>query len=177
MLCLLLWCPACALTRGPVSYLDKPDEMATQAYGGWMEVSARGQPLAAGELIAVSTDSVWVLVAYGPQSEPADSVELQVFPWSDVIEGTLVAYNSGASVVTAATVMGAAATASHGRFFLFSAPLWILTGTVASRSQRDSVIRQYPGIPPDDLRPFCRFPQGIPPGLDRSSLRLRPYGG
>jgi hypothetical protein len=165
---------ACTVTKGPTSFLDTPHETATHAHGGWVEVKGPGDELrASGELIAVSADSFWVLAEDQPPSPQPAPFELQAFSWSEVTRGTLVAYNSGASRVTGYTTLGTLATASHGAFLVFTAPLWMVTGAIASHAQRGSVIWEYPGDPLDKLRAFSRFPQGFPPGLDRSTLRPR----
>jgi hypothetical protein len=132
---------ACTVTKGPTSFLDAPQETATHAHGGWVEVKGPGdEDRASGELIAVSADSFWVLAedqAASPQPAP---YELLAFSWSEVTKAPLVAYNSGASRVAGYTALGAVTTASHGAFLVFTAPLWMVTGAITSHAQRGSVI-------------------------------------
>ena len=174
---LLLCSTGCVGTRGPTSHLDKPDEAARHAHGGWTEVEGSGVRRVTGELIAVSADSLWVLAEGQLSAGPPEAYGLLGMSWSEVRKCTIVAYNSGASTVTGVTALGTLSTASHGFILIFSAPLWILTGSIASHQQRGSVIWEYPGDDLVRLRAFSRFPQGIPPGLDRSILRPRPRGG
>jgi hypothetical protein len=174
---LLLCSTACAITRGPTDYLDKPDEAARHAHGGWAEVEGPGVRGVTGELIAVSADSLWVLAENQSPAGRPEAYELLGMSWSEVRKCTLVAYNSGASTVTGLTVLGTLTTASHGVFLVITAPIWVVTGFIASHKQRGSVIWEHPRDSLVRLRAFSRFPQGIPPGLDRSILRPRPRGG
>jgi hypothetical protein len=51
--------------------------------------------------------------------------------------------------------------------------MWMIGGTAASiyRTHEPRVV--VPEHPWADLRAFARFPAGLPPGLDRSSLRAK----
>jgi hypothetical protein len=77
------------------------------------------------------------------------------------------------------TVLGALSTISHGFWLVFSAPAWILIGSVATsheshRGILDCPPRQETAHPDvaclDVAGRFARFPQGPPPGVGEAQL-------
>jgi hypothetical protein len=67
------------------------------------------------------------------------------------------------------TALGVMSTFSHGVFLVLTAPVWAGVGAYAT-----SVYTRAPlvmTLSVEALRPYARFPQGIPPGLDRGTLR------
>lgn len=66
-MCIALLLSGCASSNAPREWLSSSDQMQTQAFGGWVEVSfvipdtAAGKP-AEGELIAVEQESLIVMI-------------------------------------------------------------------------------------------------------------------
>jgi hypothetical protein len=58
-------------------------------------------------------------------------------------------------------------------FLVFTMPMWLIGGTIAATSRSfDPII----DCQPSDLKslaPWARFPQGLPPDLERSSVRMK----
>jgi hypothetical protein len=155
---------ACASNTAPPGFLVTPVEAESAAYGGWIELTLirdiQGkQPRGEGELLAAGADSVWVLTPQGGV----------VIPTAMVSEGKLTAYQ-GASAA-GWTALGVVSTASNGLLLIITAPLWILTGTIAGAS--DSYIPQHRAPPRAwaDLAAFARFPQGMPQGVSLETLK------
>jgi hypothetical protein len=161
-----LACAGCASNSAPEGWLPKPMEAQTEAYGGWIELTYQGaeeKRHSDGELIAVTADSVWVLS--GNQG--------LVIPTSTVARGKLTAYAAQKGNLTAWTVVGTLATISNGGFLIFTAPMWIIGGSLAVGSESRAPEARSPPVMWAELAPFARFPQGVPEGFDLSTLEAK----
>ena len=158
----------CAGNTAPAQFLPQPVESQSQSYGGWieLEVDTGGKRVhrVEGELIAVSGNSVWVLHSGGGA----------VVPTAQVKKGKLTGYRSGAGSVAAYAALGTASTLSNGVLLIFTAPLWIITGTVAANSESQQAVRKTPPLKWPALSDWARFPQGMPAGVDLGSLTPKP---
>ena len=171
-LALSLWAvvagSACFYTSAPSGWLPQPSEAQQQAYGGWMSVQisapyvSGGKQYIEGELIAAGADSIHVLSDDG----------LVDIPLPAITEATLTTYDANLGTLTTWTLVGTLSTASHGVLLIISAPVWIIAGSAftASASKTPRVRTTEPAF----LRPYARFPQGLPADLDRSSLKPKP---
>ena len=119
-----------------------------------------GRPVVEGELIAIDETAFHVLSRTGLQSVPRASGH----------RITLVGYGNRAGALVGWSVAGGISTLSHGGFLLFTAPMWAITGIVASHTEKRA------GIWHDDelARRYARFPQGLPPGFDPKTLGTLP---
>ncbi len=155
---------ACATSTAPCGFLPSASEARTSAYGAWIELELLGasrERTVQGELLAATADTVWVL---------SDS-SAAVLPTAVVGRGKLTAWRSGTGAVTSWTALGVVSTVSNAVLLIFTAPLWIVTGTVAGASESHSPQRTVPPLLWAELAPFARFPQGIPPGLVLETLK------
>ena len=155
---------ACAGSSAPKEWLPKPVEAQATAYGGWIELTHQSSAkprLTEGELIAVSADSVWVL---------SDSQGV-VIPTSAVGKGKLTVYAAQTGTLRAWTVLGALSTLSNGGFLIFTAPMWIIGGSIATGGESRAAERKHPPLTWTELAPFARFPQGMPEGVELTALR------
>jgi hypothetical protein len=114
----------------------------------------------AGELIAVTQDSVWIL----------RSSEAVVLPTAQIVEGKLTGYDSRHGEVAAATAGGALLTVSNGAFLLLTGPMWLIGGSIAAGSQSRVAMDDVPPAAWVDLAEFARFPQGMPPEMELAAL-------
>ena len=156
----------CASNPAPSGWLPGATDVPIEPYGAWVELgigSAEPERTVSGELLAVHQDSLFVFV-YG---------NLEAYSITEIRQARVAWYESGASMLMIWTVAGSLASVSHGAFGMITLPLWILGGSLASASQSKSPFVDYdPGKSrPESLRPYARFPQGIPPDIDRSRLR------
>lgn len=157
---------ACASHTAPRGFLPDAEEAQTDAYGGWIDLQMRtadGVENVAGELIAVSADSVWVLNGTGGV----------VLPIAAIVGGQLVGWDSKSGNVGAYTALGTLSTISNGILLIFTAPMWVIGGSFAAASQSRHPIQRL--LPADWMRwrPFARFPQGIPRGVAFRELHMR----
>jgi len=160
----LILTTACFQSSAPRGWLPRPEDAQRTAFGSWISVQGEPQtpPLAQGELIAIDADTVHIL---------ADGRLVSVARGT-LCCAVLAAYRMDLSGLQAWWALGTLATLSHGLVLILSAPVWTIAGasSVAAASYAPRVL----GTDPETLRPFARFPQGMPPGLDRSALRPKP---
>jgi hypothetical protein len=156
-------CTACAHNTAPEGWLPKPAEAQTTAYGGWIELTYHQseERRTDGELIAVSAESVWVLSAN----------QGLVIPTAAVKRGKLTAYAAQKGGLTLWTIVGTLSTISNGAFLIFTAPMWIIGGSLAVGGESRAPERKSPPLTWVELAPFARFPQGLPAGIELTALQ------
>jgi hypothetical protein len=149
----------CASTTAPQGWLPDPEDTAAFPYGAWVTVERQeeGKTRAVdGELIAVRDSSVIVL---------ADGQWMEI-PRSGTKKVKATFYKARLWPLSLWSTVGTVSSLSHGFGLLISAPLWILVGTAttASASKEPEVL--FPRVGWEKLRPYARFPQGMPPGME-----------
>ena len=162
-----LVCLGCAGTSVPKAWLPTPREAQTTAFGGWIDLvytEANERRRVAGELIAASADSVWIL----------NQREGLVIPTAAVDSAKLFAYAPRTDDITGWAIAGTVSTISNGVFLLFTAPMWIIGGSLAGRSEIRAAQRNHPPLDWVGIAPFARFPQGMPEGVELAALRPKP---
>jgi len=153
----------CAVSHAPPGWLDTPGH--SRAFGGWIVVDRLdGEAGLEGELIAIEAESLLVLE---DRAQALVSISL-----ADVRKADLTGY-AASSAIASWTVLGTLSTASHGFFLLLSAPVWLVAGISASAAETYAPHVKRPPSSWEAMRPFARFPQGMPPGLARTSLRSK----
>lgn len=165
----LLLAVSCAANPAPDGFLPSPRDAVQDLYGGWIELTlapAGGhEGTVAGELLAATADTVWII---------PDSGRAVAIATSTVQKGRLARYRSDAGLVAGYSALGVLSTLSNGYILVFTAPAWIITGIVASSSESKSVLRDTPPLAWADLAEYARFPQGLPPGIDLAEIRPKP---
>jgi hypothetical protein len=163
---ILLMTVTCARTPGPPGYLEPAEVEQRDAYGTWIDVHYEdNRTELSGEFIAVEPDTVFVLTRSG----------LRAIPRTMIKAARLGTYDSEWYKLAYWTTGGAFLTVSHGWYAAISAPVWIVTGIIAAASVSNGPIEEVNGN--NDFRwqevsKFARFPQGMPPGIDRTVLTL-----
>ncbi len=168
---------ACATTSAPSHFLPEPEVAGREVHGGWLEVRvpnpSGGELRLAGELLAITTDSVWLTTR--PDSLAAANAGY-VIARSAVTSAKLTWWSAGPGTgnLGVLTILGTLSTISNGLILILSAPAWILTGSIASASYTFAPRTGLEPANPDgpDLRSLSRFPAGMPTGLDRSFQRV-----
>ena len=149
----------CATTDAPSHWLSDPDQVATDVRGGWIDIKSLEGHIT-GELIAVTKDTVFA----------ADSV-LHAVVSGNIASARLVTYD--ASNMGDYVFLGTLSTISNGLFLFVTAPMWIIGGSIAAVSRSYDPVIDYPSKPLTDFAPFARYPQGMPPGLDRGAIQMK----
>jgi len=156
----------CFQSTAPPGWLPTPEDASHQAFGSWVRIEDRSGNRPAvieGELIAVDRDTIHVHT----------SGRLVSLPGASVGSVTLTKFRIEYGSVAMWAALGTLSTASHGFGLILSAPVWMLAGTAATSAA--SRAPRVQSTDPQTLRPFARFPQGIPPGLDRTTLRPKSW--
>lgn len=157
----LLFCGACFRTTAPEGWLSTPEVAQREAYGGWISAAYAPAQVVEGELIAVTPESLYVLTA--------DS--LIPLAMGAITSAALTTYDAQLRTLEMWTLLGSASTLSHGVGLVLTLPLWVIAGSsVTASASKSPRVRS---LDPADLRPYARFPQGLPPALDRRDLRQK----
>lgn len=160
-------------TTAPKNWLPSMKGTEREGYGGWITLY-KGvwweDVLADGELIAVSDDSIYVLDA-----KRRDSL---VAVWrgdANYVEMTwyhqpMAAMNGQ---VLASTLLFPI---SHGWIGILFWPVWLIVGPIAANAHSNLPSVEFE---PDEeshlsLRNYARFPQGLPPEIDRTAIWPKP---
>jgi hypothetical protein len=149
----------------PPDTLPDPDEVGGAVFGGWIEIEygpKKDKKQVVGELLAVDSVRVYVLREDAMRVVPIDSVR----------EARLTWYDSHGGGVAAAAALGTLTTISNGAFLVFTAPMWMIGGTIAAHSQYHAPVVKTPKTPWEEVRPYARFPQGLPPGFVPSGVTI-----
>lgn len=157
LICTLI--TSCAATKVPSGWLPEAEKSSMNIFGGWVEVKlSKGQII--GELISLTDDTMFVV---------KDSLYAIVV--TDILKARLVTYN--ASSLGGNAFFGTLSTLSNGVLLIFTAPMWIIGGSIAAISRSFDPIIDYPNKPLKQFLPFARYPQGFPPGLDRTKIKMK----
>jgi len=150
---------SCASTNVPSRWLPEAEQSPSSRYGAWVEVKSReGQVM--GELIAINDDTVFV----------ADDM-LHVIGSADILSARLVAYDE--SSLGGYAFLGTVSTLSNGVLLIFTAPMWLIGGSIAASSRSYDPIIDYPNKPLKDFVPFARYPQGLHTDLNRDAIKMK----
>lgn len=168
---LAVWCVAgCASSTAPKGWLPKATEAQSATHGGWLSFRLNGGAVHEGEFLGIQRD-------LQHRRPAADSIFiLERGAWfgvatTEVASATLWAYDANYGPLAAWAILGTLSTPSHGVGMVISAPVWIVVGTAAASSQSHAPRMTLTPGTWESARAYARFPQGLPPGLDRSSVR------
>lgn len=147
-------------------------KIISNPYGSYISVTT-SSTLVAGELIAVNSDSVFVLT----------ETDLQQFLIGDInhVAITLTENNTKkflimTGVAVSPAIIGAMAHSEYAIEFLALSIPAVLFGSLAifAESQRDPHIIKFPSKDMADIRDayiYARFPGGMPLAIDRSTIK------
>ena len=150
---------ACMQNPAPIGWLSPAEAAQKDAYGAWIVVTTSDTTGESGEFLAVDNDSVFVLSLDGV---------VRAVPRGSVREAKIAFYQSQLGSVILWSTLGTLSTISNGVLLVFTAPAWIITGTVAGASESRAPIRTV--ARPEDwetVRMYARFPMGMPENLPR----------
>ena len=151
----------CASTGAPSGWLSSPKKIPTDPYGGWVTIECKDGSIC-GELIAVSEDTLFL----------ADSC-LHAIPVSTIRSARLAVYEPEANQVALGTFGGTVMSLTNGVFFLLTAPMWIVGGSIAASARSRESIIDYPYEPINRFAAYARFPQGLSASLHRETIRVK----
>ena len=152
----LLGIGACARSSpAPRSWQRSAGEAARSVHGSWIVVETRRGSTVGGELLAVDRDYLHVAV-------PPDVIRVAV---GDLAKVRLVRFEGDIDSKLSLGIVGTLSTLTHGVFLVFSAPIWMISTTVATRTESSAGVYDSSPVDLGVLQQFSRFPQGLPPGF------------
>jgi hypothetical protein len=147
----------------PAIYLSKPENIDVNRYGSYIKVVRTAGANIKGELIAVDSTKLVILETL------SKGIVLSFVPVGEIKRFKLryaKPRNYGWSIP-----VFAAATISHGWFAIISLPVNIMVTSIVTATGATAFTSKNRDISYRDLSMFARFPQGIPPGIDLSTLK------
>lgn len=165
LLCLAILAGSCTGVRAPRESVPKRKAIATDAFGGWIIINPGNPEPRMGELISHTDESVFIMTYSG----------LEEIEKSQIDSARLIMYNTQSLEYSVWTTLGSLSTLSNGFYLGLTLPLWLLTGIPVStgEARRQNYI-DFPASGWAEIGKFARFPQGMPAGINHSSLRPRP---
>jgi hypothetical protein len=156
----------CSTVQAPRRSVPKLKGIETDAFGGWITLSLKGsQSSIAGELIAVDTDSIFVM----------RSDKIHLYSKTDISTARIILYNTGSNNFLAWTILGSLATISNGGFLIITLPITLIMGITTTVAEAKRInFYDYPNISWGELNKYARFPQGITSKININDIKPRP---
>lgn len=156
---------SCTVTAPP-TFLPPRENVGRETTGALVTLRGNQYSSLEGELLAVSNDSVYLLV----KSYTDTCGKVQVWSKQEVVNYTIRFANGKnyAWTIPVFTMLSL----THGVFALATLPMnWMVTGSLHAASKK-SVTFTKEQVGMGKLSMFARFPQGLPETVDRNQLRL-----
>lgn len=147
-----------------IGFLPKPNQVGIWPYGGMIVGRDTNQSLVKGELIAIDSGKIYVLV----QNANSPNRTLVSYPTSK-FNFQKIQYANKTDRMGSAIPLSLLASFTGGYFFILTFPINLITTLSVVHS--GNLDYQYTNKnKPDQLQMFARFPQGIPPGVNLSDI-------
>jgi hypothetical protein len=144
-------------------YLPKPDAIDISQYGSYIEIKQSEGKKVKGELLAVDSNALTVL------SDTNSAKRVIVVPLNQAKKFSLL-YAVPKNYSWAIPIFSLI-TATHGYFLIFSLPVNLITTISVTMGAIKSFSYNNKKITYEQLKMFARYPQGIPEGVDISSIK------
>lgn len=157
----------CKTISAPKGSVPKRKQLPLDAYGAWFSGRQSAQKmLVQGELIAIENDSIFILSAD----------ELKGIPAKEIDSAGVIVFNTEENTYAIWTGLLTAASLTTGYFAGLTLPLSLGVGIVTTRDEANRINSfDFPQNSWPTISKFARFPQGMPPGIDRKSIRRRNF--
>lgn len=152
VLSLLIGCALAACVYNPDPRSPSPKEMQQSGKGAWIVVTQRDGSEIAGELLAIDQGVIYV------KKGARDDVSIPLY---NVRGADVFKYESDWGFGLWGT-LGTLSTISHGVFLVFTAPIWILSSSIAAGYEAAHVRLQIPDDDIAEITKWARYPQGMP---------------
>lgn len=131
--------------------------MQTRGWGGYIQLTSDAGETIVGELLAVEADRVWIQNASGQHI----AVDMR-----RVKRAALYKYDSDWGLGLWG-LAGTVSTISHGFLLVFTFPIWVLSASIVTAAESYDMRIEYPESSLETLRPWARYPQGMPRGIPK----------
>jgi hypothetical protein len=161
-LSLIVLVGACAMTPIPSDKRVSREQAVTSGKGAYALLTFSDRATIAGELIAATHNSVWILTS--------EQSVLAVYPVSALESVALGVHDNNARMFGLWTTLGAVSTISHGVLLVFTLPIWLTAGISTTSLESRRGIMEYSPAAFETMNMYARFPQGLPPGIREADL-------
>lgn len=145
----------------PVRYLPTSSTIDVNQYGSYIEVSAVNPPVVKGELIAIDSNTIVVLSEETSVCEIVDMYQVSSFKLRYANPK-----NYGWTIPTSVL-----ASAVHGALGIITVPINLVVSIAVTAAGNRAFTYSEANMTFDKIRMFARFPQGMPPGINTSSIK------
>ena len=157
---------SCATTKAPKGWLPNSDDKQTDVFGSWLVLeyssNSNAEEHLEGELIAINQDSIFIA-----------NDKFYALALSDIKSAQLEIYNSKSGAMGGLVLLGTLSTVSNGLLLMISAPIWIIGGIASTTIRSYEPIIKYPKQESHNISQFARFPQGLPPKINRQNIKMK----
>ncbi len=176
LMVLALFPAAASVAEAQLARQDLTVPTVSRTAGARLEVitfSPRQGARPAGELITVSADSLWLLAdstLVGLALRDVSGVRVRRHKSG---MGTMLTWGLVGGLASGGALAGACSTVADncGGILGGTTLAWLIVGGLAGISLESSQYRTIREASVQALRPYARFPQGWPEGVDRAALR------
>ncbi len=146
-----------------LKYLPNPDEIDTNEYGSYIDVTKNKGSDVKGELIAIDSLNVVVLTNTKYSKEAVRIPMKEVYGFS-IRYAQTTHYGWSIPIFTLFT-------ATHGVFILLTGPVNLISTILVTTSGENAYKFKDSDLNFNDFKMYARFPQGIPPNIDISTIK------
>ena len=173
---LILFLSECGTVKIPANYRYTARQLKREITGNWINIKlnskiiAESDTIIAGELIAIQSDTIYLITLDGMKGVHVSSID----------NADLYMYMNQAGLYAALTGLlylpdiVAALVTGIPEFLLLGVP-WVVTSgiiTIAEGSNHSNILNYPDFCSLEELQKFARFPQGMPPGIDKTRIHL-----
>ena len=145
------------------AYLPKSKNIDENQYGSYINIQQKKGHSIQGELLSSDGVQLIVLTDYKKTKIPVQ-VPVNQINHFELRYAQPKHYGWTIPLFTAVTL-------GHGGFLIFTAPLNIIGTVIVTASGEDAFMYTEKDITYEKLNMFARFPQGIPPNIELSSIK------
>lgn len=155
----------CSVVSAPQGTVPSRKELQTDAFGAWFSGKQGTQKiLVQGELVAIDGDSLFILMR--------DT--LRAMLTSDFDTARIIVYNTEAKTYGIWTGILTGVSLLTGYYAALTLPLSLGIGITTYLDEKNRIHSfDHPPHGWPEISKYARFPQGMPPGLDKRTLRSK----
>jgi hypothetical protein len=173
---LIFFLSECSTVKIPANYRYSAQQLKREITGSWIHIKLDSKAVGdtekelSGELIAIQSDTIYVITLYGFTGVHVSTVNEAVLYMFMNQPGMYATFTGLLYLpdIVAALVIGTPG------FLLLGIP-WVVTGgivTIAEGSNHSNILKYPDFCTLGELKKFARFPQGMPPGIDKARIHL-----
>lgn len=165
VLFMLVLFSSCLSTR--LDYLPTPDTITTYNKGHYFEGVAYYNSKIFGEMLYISYDT---LVILNKETGIKDYTKREILKGEIIL--SLATNGNERDKLKIYNTITTISPFTHGWWFIFSGPINYGVNTDSNKKSSSGTYRMHYELTPwEKLNKFCRFPQGLPQGVDKDDIK------